>query len=446
MNQGGVITGVSVSHRRASVGEIEAACRDQQRDLVRDLLAREDVKEAFGLQTCNRAEAYIVTEDAAAGREVLSDFAPAVREGAVVHMAHEESIRHLMRVAAGLESLVIGEDQIMGQFRDAIEEARGVGGVGQTLEEALLKAVHVGERARTETAINEGTVSLGSAAVKLAKKRSTVTEATALVVGAGEIGTLAARALVDAGAGRIAIANRTVPHAEHVAKELDAPATAVAIDAAPAAAGDADIVITATGAPGYVLDAADLADSGETLVIDIAQPRDVDPNVDDLGEVAVEDIDALEAVTEQARRRRQQEAAAVETLIDEEFDRLMDAYKRKRADGAISRMYESAERLKQRELEEAISKMESQGDLNEAQRETIQALADSLVGQLLAAPTKSLREAAAEDDWTTIQTAMTLFNPEFGGPPTTPEAPQKPEKIPDDADMPQEIVDKLSDD
>lgn len=446
MNEGGVITGVSVSHKRASVDEIEAACRSDQRDAVTDLLMRDGVAEAFALQTCNRAEAYVVTDTAVGGRKALEDFAPTVREGAVVHMDHEESIRHLMRVAAGLESLVIGEDQIMGQLREAVEDARGAGGIGPTLEEALLKSIHVGERARTETEINEGSVSLGSAAVELARRESAVADAVALVVGAGEIGTLTARALADAGARRVVVANRTVPHAEHVASELDVPASAVAIDAAPAAAEQADIVITATGAPGYVLDAVDLKESGETFVIDIAQPRDVDPKADDLAGITVDDIDALEAVTERARRRRRTEATEVEAMIDKEFDRLIDAYKRKRADAAISRMYESAERVKQRQLDEATAKLESQGDLNAEQRETVESLADALVGQLLAAPTKSLREAAAEDDWTTIQTAMQLFNPEFDEPPSTADSPQKPEGIPDDADIPPEVVDQLSED
>lgn len=446
MNEGGVITGVSVSHRRASVDEIESAGRNDQRDVVTALLACDDVEEAFALQTCNRAEAYVVTDTASAGRRALEDFAPTVREGAVVHMDHEESIRHLMRVAAGLESLVIGEDQIMGQLREAVEDARGTGGIGPTLEEALLKSIHVGERARTETEINEGSVSLGSAAVELARREDTVTDAVALVVGAGEIGTLTARALADAGAQRVIVANRTVPHAEHVASELDVPASAVAIDAAPAAAERADIVITATGAPGYVLDAADLEESGETFVIDIAQPRDVDPNADDLAGITVDDIDALKAVTDRARRRRRTEAAEIEELIDREFERLIDAYKRKRADAAISRMYESAERVKQRQLDEAMTKLESHGDLTAEQRETVESLADALVGQLLAAPTKSLREAAADDDWTTIQTAMRLFNPDLDGSPSTTDTPQKPEGIPDDADIPQEVVTRLSED
>jgi glutamyl-tRNA reductase len=441
-----VITGVSVSHVDASVDEIERVEGDSERETVRDLLAREEVEEAFALRTCNRAEAYVVTDDAAAGRRALRDFAPDVRDGAVVDLDHEAAIRHLMRVAAGLESLVLGEDQILGQFRTALEEARAVGGVGPTLDEALTKALHVGERARSETAINEGVVSLGSAAVRLAERHLDLTETTALVVGAGEMGLLTARALDAAGVPRLLVANRTVPHAEHVARDVTCAASAVGLDALAAAVEEADLVVSATASPDYVLDDAMLAGARATLLVDIAQPRDIDPAVDALDGVTVRDIDALESVTDETHERRRVAAERVEEMIDAEFTHLMERFKRNRADEAIGAMYENAERMKQSEVETALRKLESQGELTDEQRETVGALADTIVNQLLAAPTKSLREAAADDDWTTIQTAMQLFDPEFGGdPPALPRS-EMPEAIPDDADVPQHVVDRLSDD
>ena len=416
MTDAGVISGVTVSHALASVAEIEAAGGVDVRIVVSDLCTREGVSEAFALSTCNRAEAYVVADDAATGRAALADFAPDVREGAVVDLDHEESLRHLMRVAAGLESLVLGEDQILGQVKRALSESRAVGGIGPVLDEAVTKAVHVGERARTETAINEGSLSLGSAAVDLARRETDLGGATALVVGAGEMGTLAARALDDSPVDRIVLANRTLSHAEHVVADLDTESSAVGLDAVADAAALSDVVIVATSAEGHVLDAADLAGAGETVCIDLGQPRDVDPAAGGDGPVAVHDIDALEAVTAETRTRRRTEAEAVESMIDAEFDRLLDSFKRKRADEAISAMYEAAERVEARELDEALTKLESQGGLTDEQRRTVEGLADALVGQLLAAPTRSLREAAAEDDWTTIHTAMQLFDPEFDRP------------------------------
>ncbi|WP_224450205.1 glutamyl-tRNA reductase [Haloprofundus salilacus] len=446
MEETGVISGVSVSHVHATVDEIEAVCRDDVRTTLSELLARDGVEEAFVVQTCNRAEAYVVTERPAVGAAALADFAPDVRDGAVVTLDHEASLRHLMRVAAGLESLVLGEDQILGQLRRAEEEARAVDGIGTMLEDALRKAIHVGERARTETKINEGVVSLGSAAVRLAETETTVEGATALVVGAGEMGTLAARALDSANVERLLVANRTVPHAEHVAAEVDADATAVALDAAATAASEADVVITATSSTGYVLDGETLADAGETVLIDIAQPRDVDPSASDLPGVVVRDIDALESVTAETRARRRSETDAVEAMIDDELARLLDAYKRKRADDAISTMYESAEAVKRREVQTALSKLDAQGEMTDEQRKTVEALADALVGQLLAAPTKSLRDAAADDDWTTIQTAMQLFNPEFGDGSTFRAQPFEAGDTPEDGEVPPHVVEQCSDD
>jgi glutamyl-tRNA reductase len=194
-------------------------------------------------------------------------------------------------------------------------------------------------------------------------------------------------------------------------------ATATTLDALESAVAEADVVVAATSSPEHVLDRATLAEAGPTVVVDVAQPRDVDPAADGLPGVVVRDLDALEAVTAETRAARREEAAAVEAMIDEEFERLMESYKRARADEAIATMYEGAERVKRRELETALSKLEAQGGLTAEQRETVTAMADALVKQLLAAPTRSLREAAGQDDWTTIHTALHLFDPEFDGPP-----------------------------
>jgi len=433
-----VIAGVSVAHDDATVDAVEAAAADEKRR-VEALLAREPVLEAFALSTCNRAEAYVVTEDAAAGRRVLEGALPDVPDDAVTQMGHEESLRHLLRVAAGLESLVLGEDQILGQFRRAYETARGVGGPGDLLDEALRKAIHVGERARSETAINDGVVSLGSAAVELAERERDLADATALVVGAGEMGTLAARALSAAGVDELVVANRTVPHAEHVADEVDADAAAAGLNALPALLAAADVAVSATGSDDHVVGAADLRGAGATLVVDIGQPRDVDPAAADLDGVDLRDLDALEAVTDRTRRQRAEAAREVEAMVDAEFERLLDQFKRRRADDVIATMYESADAVKERELAQAVANLEANGGLTDDQREVVESLADALVGQLLAAPTRSLREAAAEDDWTTIDTALQLFDPEFGPDEPDAESPSKPDWVPDDAEMPDHV-------
>jgi glutamyl-tRNA reductase len=406
-----IVAAASVSHSHADVAAIEGACADSQRAAVRDLLEAPAVAEAFVLQTCNRAEAYVVAENEARGSETLAEHFAAVDDDAVRELGHEASLRHLLRVACGLESLVLGEDQIIGQVREAYDDARAAGGIGPTLDDAVLKALHVGERARDETAINEGAVSLGSAAVRLVAEERGLHGATGLVVGAGEIATLAARSMAEP-AGRVLVANRTLPHAEHVVGQLDVDGAAVGLDAVPTVVEAADVVITATGGDDHILDRDVLAAAGETFVVDLAQPRDVAPAVGSRDHVTYRDLDALESVTDATRRRRREAADRVEAMVDAEFERLLDQYKRKRADEVIAAMYEGAERVKARELRTAVAKLEAEGDgITDHEREVIESMADALVGQLLSPPTRSLREAAENDDWTTINTALQLFGP-----------------------------------
>jgi len=443
----GVISGVSVSHEHASVHEIEAVATESQREAVATLLAEPAVEEAFVLQTCNRAEAYVVTDDPAAGRDVLASYLGDVESSTAERMDHEESLRQLMRVAAGLESLVIGEDQIIGQVRDAYEDARSVGGIDAVLESAVTKAIHVGERARSETRINDGVVSLGSAAVTLAEREHDLDGVTALVVGAGEMATLAAKA-IDARTDveRLLVANRTIPHAEHVVESVSIEGAAVGLDALPAAVEAAKLVVAATDKPGPIFDAEAFADAGETVVVDLAQPRDVPEAVSTFESVTRYDMDALETITDETRSERLEAATVVEKRIDEAFEELLTQYKRKRADEVISAMYEGAERRKAAELETAFAKL----DLDDEQREIVESMADSIVNQLLAPPTSSLRDAAEDDDWSTINTALQLFEPDFGSEATAPPnfvGDLSPDDIPESArdQIPPRIREQLDD-
>ncbi len=410
----GVVSGVRVSHESASLSELEAASADSEADALDALLVEPAVEEAFVIQTCHRSEAYVVADEPRDGRRALAaaGFDPAA-EGAIA-MGHEESLRHLLRVAAGLESLVVGEDQILGQVRDAYDTAQDAGAIGHVLRQAVTKAIHVGERARTETAINEGVTSLGSAAVRLVEDEVDVDGATALVVGAGEMGALAAKAFASAGVDRVVVANRTTARAARVTEAIETATETAALDDAAEHADAADVIVTATSSPDHVLDEAALSDAGETVVVDLAQPRDVAPGATTLDAVAVHDLDDLHAVTESTREQREDAAREVEAMLEAEFQRLLAQYKRKRADEVIARMYESADRLKAREVSTAVSKLEAaEGEVSEAEREVLESMADALVSQLLAAPTKSLRDAAEEDDWSTIATALELFDPDF---------------------------------
>jgi len=158
----GVVTAARVTHDSGSVDQLAAASpENQEAAAVTELLTVPNIEEAYVLSTCNRVEAYVVGSDHTVGRAALAEFFAAIDNEAVVTTDHDESLRHLLRVAAGLESVILGEDQIIGQVRTAYEDARDAGGIGSMLEAAVTKAIHVGERARTETAINEGVVVAG---------------------------------------------------------------------------------------------------------------------------------------------------------------------------------------------------------------------------------------------------------------------------------------------
>ncbi|SFS44733.1 glutamyl-tRNA reductase [Halostagnicola kamekurae] len=415
MNSAGVVTGARITHESGTVDDLAAASPESQRRSVADFLSVPEVEEALVLSTCNRVEAYVVTTDSAVGRAAIGEFFDGTDDDALVWSDHDESLKHLLRVACGLESVVLGEDQIIGQVRRAYEDARTAGGIGSLLEMAVTKAIHVGERARTETKINEGVVSLGSAAARLATSERSLEGATGLVVGAGEMGRLAARNLAETGVSELVVANRTVSHATHLIEELDVDGRAVSLQSLETVAERATVIVTATGSDEPLLDRRHFGDSDQ-VVVDLGQPRDVDPSVAGLEPVTVFDLDDLETVTQRTQGKRAEAAAAVETMIEREFDHLQSQYKRARADDVIGTMYESAERIKARELETAVSRLEDAkgGELTDEQRDIVESMADSLVSQLLAPPTKSLREAAQEDDWRTINTALQLFDPDFG--------------------------------
>jgi glutamyl-tRNA reductase len=411
MKDSGVITGVRVTHATGTVDDVAAASPRDPPAALGALAAKDAVAEAFILQTCNRAEAYVHTPDASTGLAALASYGADASDDARVEMGHEESLEHLLRVAAGLDSVVLGEDQVLGQVRDALETAQAVGTVSGTLEDAVLKAIHVGERARTETDVNEGVVSLGSAAARRAARERSLAGATALVVGAGEMGTLAARAFAARDVERVIVANRTVAHAEHVARELDVPTEPVPLSALGTVVSRADVVVSATASDDLLLSADDLAGEREQTVVDLAQPRDVDPAASALDSVRLHDLDALEDLTESTRRQRADAAETVEAMVESELANLLEQFKRQRADEVIAAMYESAERVKREEVATALEKL----DLDDESEAVVESMADALVSQLLAPPTRSLRDAAAEDDWSTINTALQLFDPEFDG-------------------------------
>ncbi|MFB6352924.1 MAG: glutamyl-tRNA reductase [Halobacteriales archaeon] len=411
MTRAFTLSGARVAHDEAPVAALEAAHHDDTEARLDELAGRDGVAEAFLLQTCNRVEEYVVTGTPSAGEAALADVGGDVEGEYVVRTGHEESLRHLLRVAAGLESQVLGEDQILGQVRSAYLHAEETGTVGPVLEAALLKAIHVGERARTETAINDGTVSLGAAAVQLAERTRGLAGRTVLIVGAGEMASVVANGVAYHDVGELRLVNRSPARADELADGLAVPTRTDGLDDLADHLRAADVAVTATASPEPVVRPDHVEDAGRTLLVDLAQPRDVAPAAATASGVEIHDLDALEAVTEATHEERRAAAERVEAIVEEELELLLDQYKRRRADAVIRSMYQGAEQLKEREVETALARLSGEADLTDDQREVVEGLADALVAKLLAVPTQSLREAAAEDDWETVASAIQLFDP-----------------------------------
>ncbi len=405
-----MITGLSVSHRSASLDRIESVSPDDPQEAIANLADRESVTEALVLSTCNRVEWYVVTDTANRGKEILETATPSEARIDGKWLGHDASIEHLLRVAAGLESMVIGEDEILGQVRGASLEADAIGALGELLDEVVWKAIHLGERVRSETTINEGITSLGRAAVNRAEESTTLRGAQALVVGAGDMAAVAATAFADAGVDRLTIANRTPENAAIIAEEVSVEASVAELSTLPQLFDRADVAVTATASRDPIIDASILTETGRAVIVDLGQPRDVDPTVATVAGVQYFDLEDVQAVTQETNADRKEAAAAAEVMVTTAANELHSRLKRQQADEVIAAMYAGAEEIKRRELAEARHRV---GDGNDPIDEVLSDFADALVGQLLAAPTKSLRDAAGEDDWETIQTALSLFDPAF---------------------------------
>jgi len=301
------------------------------------------------LQTCNRVEAYFdpnfeKVEDL---KEDFKDFE--LIEG-------NDAIIHLLRLASGLESMIVGEDQILGQIKKSYHTAKKYGKTTKYLDIIFLKSIHTGQRVRSETKINKGRVSVASAAIELLEKNVDLRNKNILVIGAGEIGTLVGKVLIEKNIKAIFVANRTYERAERLAKRLRG--MAVHFDKLKEALNFCDVIICATASPHKILDKEILKDvEGEKIIVDIANPRDVDDNVRELPNVKLYTIDDLRIVSKENLERRKKEIPAVEKIIEEEFSILLKKLEKLNFEHLIKDYRSYIDSIRNRELEKALKKI-----------------------------------------------------------------------------------------
>jgi glutamyl-tRNA reductase len=389
------LTLAGVSHHRAPIELRERVALDL--DACRELAAGLG-GEAVVLSTCNRTELYLAREEHAEEHAVETLTALAGDRSddlaaALYRLRDEAAALHLFRVAAGLDSLVPGEGEILGQVRTAFE----AGAPGPFLDRLFRQALHAGRRVRTETAVGESPASVPSAAAALAQQVfDDLSGRRVLVLGAGKMSEATARNLVSRGARIAVVANRTLAHGEDLARQLGAEA--VSLDAVAAEIERADIVVSATSATGHVLSrdavaAALRARKGRPLLlVDLAVPRDLDPTINDLDGCFLYDVDDLEAVVVETISGRRTEAARAERLVAEEADRFREWQAALDVVPTIASLRALVEEIRDSELAKAG------GRLSERERRHVESVTSQILAKLLHLPTIRLKEAAAAAD------------------------------------------------
>jgi glutamyl-tRNA reductase len=393
---------VGTSHRLSpvEVRERVAFDLDGAAELARQMAGD---GEAVCLSTCNRTELYLVDPDPEAAEKRAAD-ALLGDEVELYRMADEAAALHLFRVAAGLDSLVPGEGEILGQVRDAYE----AGAHGPVLDRLFREALRVGKKVRTETAINESPASVSSAAAALAQQVfGDLTGCRVLLVGAGEVSELAARALAARGASIGAVTSRTQANAEKLAGEFDSHA--VPFDQLGSELDRADVVVSSTSSSETVMSRDQVPDrKGRPLfVIDLAVPRDVDPSLAQLEDCYLYDIDDLQAVVRESLSGRWREAERAEAIVEHEAERFRDWQASLRVVPAIASLRERAESIRSGELAKAESRLEG---LSESERRTVESLTTQIVNKLLHVPIVRLKQAAATEGTGYVEVARDLFD------------------------------------
>ncbi len=399
------VVAIGLNHRTVPLDLLERTTIDAARvpKVLADLVGRPNITEAVVLSTCNRTEVYAVAERFHGGygdiRDALSEAAFIAPEDFIDHLyVHydTDAVRHLFSVAAGLDSAVLGESEILGQVKGAWEIGRHEDTVGPGLNYLFRHAVEAGKRARTETTISHHTTSISQAAVAMAvDKLGNLEGRRVVVLGAGDMGEGMATSLLGGGAGEVVVANRTWDRAVEVAGRVGG--RAVRLSELDSVLADADLLLTSTGATSLMVEHTNLEavmaprPDRPLLIVDIAVPRDVDPAAGDIPGVTLLDMTDLRRFADTGLQSRQGEVVAVRAIVDEELERFTEMRSAREAAPLVSELRSRAEELRRLELERYRSRLDH---LPEADREVIEAVTRGVLAKLLHEPTVRLKDAA----------------------------------------------------
>jgi glutamyl-tRNA reductase len=400
---------LGVSHKTAPLDLRERLSLTEGRAVgaLGELTTSEGIHEAAALSTCNRTELYLVVSDAVEAESTAlgvltrqAELRPTELLGHLYSLRSSEAVRHLFAVTAGLDSMIVGEAEIQGQVKRAYELALVEGATGPILNRLFRGALAAGGRARDETTIGERRVSIPSVAVELARRTlGDLAERRVLVIGAGETAELVARALVSRGAATVFVANRHRDRAIGLAQRFGG--TAVKLEDLPEQLELADIVVSATNSPHHIVERDELehvmkARKGRPMqLIDIAVPRDIEPECRDVPGITLQDIDDFQGIVERNASGREAEVRRVEPILAAELDRFERWLSSLEVVPTVSAMRGRADEIVERVLDENEGRWESVSD---ADRERIATMANAIASRLLHEPTLRMKRSAGNDD------------------------------------------------
>ncbi len=400
---------LGVSHKTAPLDLRERLSLTEGRAVgaLGELTAAEGIHEAAALSTCNRTELYLIVSDAVEAESTAlgvltrqAELRPTELLGHLYSLRSGEAARHLFRVTAGLDSMIVGEAEIQGQVKRAYELALVEGATGPILNRLFRGALAAGGRARENTAISERSVSIPSVAVELARRTlGDLTERRVLVIGAGETAELVARALVARGVATVFVANRHHDRAIGLAQRFGG--AAVRLEELPEQLEKADIVVSATNSPHHIVERDGLEhvmksrDERPLLLLDIAVPRDIEPDCREIPGVSLRDIDDFQQIVERNASGREAEARRAEPILEAEQDRFERWLASLEVVPTVASLRERADEVVERILAENEGRWES---LSEADRERMAVMAKAVASRLLHEPTLRMKRSAGNDD------------------------------------------------
>lgn len=408
---------LGINHKSAPIDVRErlAIAPGQLAHATRCLVQHPGVHEGIILSTCNRVELLTEHESASDVRAFLSDYFALPQSLLAPHLYEfqdREAVRHLFRVASSLDSLVVGEPQILGQVKESYTVAREVGAVSSTLDRLLQSAFTVAKKVRTETEIGSSSVSIASVAADLAKQIfGSLKGKQVLLVGAGKMSELAARHLMAQGATGILVANRTADRAQRLAEQFHG--LAVPFADLQQHAPKADIIVTGTGSRDHLFNVAEAQAilhkrrGRPVFFIDIAVPRDVDPAVNGVDGAFVYSVDDLQQVAANNLTARTEEAAAAERIVSDEVSRFHQRLQSLDAVPGILALQQHAEQLRLAELDRARAKL---AGLTPEQQEAVESLTRSMMNKFLHAPMTGMRKSANEGDAASLEVMRRMFS------------------------------------